>query len=171
MGWPEDPANIPTPRELFRRLDAGLISREDFQAAMAVHARELIAEMEEVHRSPLQAYLDEISNRAAAIRLTVRHGEAKVREALSALASVEDFVMARFLWNAEHLHIPLHCFLRNRREPLLKIVKLESSAQWLAVEVEYGKAAAALVTREAFSFRRNRRGELQFETRKVIRLS
>jgi hypothetical protein len=103
--------------------------------------------------------------------MTIRHGEAKVREALSALASVEDFVMARFLWNAEHLHIPLHCFLRNRREPLLKIVKLECSAQWLAVEVEYGKSATALTTREAFSFRRNRRGELQLETRKVIRLS
>jgi hypothetical protein len=171
MGWSEDPANIPTPRELFRRLDAGLLSREDFQSAMAVHARELIAEMEDVHRSPLQAYLDEISNRAAAVGLTLRHGEAKVREALSALASIEDFVMARFLWNAEHLHIPLHCLLRNRREPLLKIFKLESSAQWLAVEVEYGKAAAALTTREAFSFRRNRRGELQLETRKVIRRS
>jgi hypothetical protein len=36
---------VPSPQKLFRLLDAGQISREEFQRLMAVHARELIEEM------------------------------------------------------------------------------------------------------------------------------
>ena len=169
--WPDDPNLVPTPRELFRRLDAGLLSRKEFQEAMAVHARELIREIEEVKRSPLQAYLDEIANRASAMRLSLRHGEKVVRQALVGLSMVDDFPPARLLWNADHLHVPLHCFFRSRREPVFRVVRLEVGPQWLAVTVEHGAAEAALTVREELRFRRNRRGDLQLEQRQRVRLS
>jgi hypothetical protein len=152
-------------------LDAGQLTREEFQAAMKVHVRDLIREIEEVRRSPMQAYLDEIANRASAIKLTMKHGQKLVREALSALSMVEEFELARLLWNAHHLHVPLHCFLRSRREPVLRLMRLEAGPQWLTVEVEHGGAQSALTRREAFYFRRNRRGELQLESRKAVKHS
>ena len=165
-----DPNSVPTPRELFRRWEAGLMTREAFQAAMAVHARELIDEMVEAKLNPVQACIEEVSNRAAAFKLTVRHGEKLIRELLVALSLEHDFLPARFLWNANHHHIPLHCFFRSRREPVFRIIRMSSTPLWLTAEVEYGRAEKPLATREEFLYRRNRRGELQLERRRPIQL-
>jgi exonuclease VII small subunit len=156
---------VPTPRELFRQLDAGLISREEFQNAMRVHAEELIEEMEDAKLNPLLAMWEDVRNRATALKLSLQHGEARVREVLSALSMLDDFPPARFLWNATHPHVPLHCFFRSRREPTFRIVRLQSASQAISVEVEYGSADRPLATRELISFRRNRRGEMNLERR------
>jgi hypothetical protein len=50
---PTDP--VPTPQQLFRWLDNGRITPEEFRQSMAVHAREIIQEMEQAHTNPLVA--------------------------------------------------------------------------------------------------------------------
>ena len=59
----------PTPRQLFRLLDGGEITREQFRAAMALHAESLIEEMVEVHENPVAAWLETLRNRRAAAKL------------------------------------------------------------------------------------------------------
>lgn len=168
---PLDDANaVPTPRELFRRLDAGLISREAFQAAMAVHARELIQEIEEDHLNPVLAYLENLKARAVAMKLSIQYGEKLIREVLHALAMQEQFPPARFLWNASHTHVPLHCFFRIGREPVFRIIRLNHTAQSALVEVEHGAKDRAVAWREEFTMRRNRRGELLVEQRRRVML-
>ncbi|MBL9114050.1 MAG: hypothetical protein JNJ83_03515 [Verrucomicrobiaceae bacterium] len=168
---PPSPDSVPTPRELFRQFDAGLISRDEFQRAMKVHARELIEEMEDARLHPLEAMWEDVRNRAHAFKLSLKHGEQRLREVLAALSLLEEFPPARFLWNAAHLHVPLHCFFRGRREPAFRIVRMESASQALSVEVEYGKTDKPLATREMIRFRRNRRGKLQLESRTRLALS
>lgn len=162
--------DVPTPRELFRRLDAGLISREEFQAAMAVHARELIQEIEEDHLNPVMAYLENLKARAVAMKLSIQYGEKLIREVLFALSMQETFPPARFLWNASHMHVPLHCFFRIGREPVFRIIRLNYTAQSALVEVEHGSADRAMARREEFTLRRNRRGELLVEQRRAVML-
>ena len=57
---------VPTPQQLFRWLDSGQISREEFRTAMAVHTGELIQEMEQAHANPLVAKFNELMNRREA---------------------------------------------------------------------------------------------------------
>ncbi|MBL9131373.1 MAG: hypothetical protein JNG86_09250, partial [Verrucomicrobiaceae bacterium] len=106
------PEPVPTPLQLFRLWDAGRITREDFQRQMAVHARELIEEMEHAHANPLIARFYQLLNRREAATWARKHGEALVREILCALAEEHHFPPARWLWNAAHPHIPLDCFFR-----------------------------------------------------------
>lgn len=165
-----DASKVPTPRELFRRWDEGTISREEFQKAMAVHAQELIHEIEEDKRNPVLAYLETVKARALAMKLSILHGEKLLREVLFALSMVEDFQPARFLWNAPHAHVPLHCFFRIGREPVFRIIRLNATAQSALVEVEYGSTQRAVAIREEFTLRRNRRSELMVETRRRVML-
>ncbi len=149
--------NVPTPRKLFQQYETGQISQADFQAAMAVHARELIEEMEEAHRNPFAAYLDQIYNRFAAFSLSSRHGERLIREILSALADLPDFPPARWLWNAQHLHVPLHCFFRSHNEPVFRILDLKVQPQLVTLTVEYGKGT---FQRQDIRLRRLRNGQM-----------
>ena len=71
---------VPTPPELFRLFESGELSREDLQAAMALHARRLIKEMVQARRNPVGAYLEQLRNRTAAARLARKHGADLVRE-------------------------------------------------------------------------------------------
>ena len=65
-----------SPNKLFIEFESGRMSRQDFHAAMAVHARELIIEMEEARRNPMAAFSEFIRNRRAAGKLARHHGEA-----------------------------------------------------------------------------------------------
>jgi hypothetical protein len=163
-----DASNVPTPRELFRRWDAGELSREEFHAAMSVHARELIHEIEEDKRNPVLAYLEALKARAVAMKLSLQHGEKLLREVLLALSLVDDFLPARFLWNAGHAHVPLHCFFRISREPVFRIIRLNATHQSALVEVEHGSAQRAVAVREEFTMRRNRKSELLVEARRRV---
>lgn len=156
---------MPTPRKLFRQFETGQISRAEFQAAMKEHQQELIEEMEEVHRNPVAAFIDEMFNRAAAFSLVRRHGERTIREVLDALAELDDFPPASQLWNALHFHVPLHCFFRTRASPVFRILKLEVQAQMTTLTVEYSTAKSAAQTLE-LRLRRLRNGQLIEEWRR-----
>lgn len=155
----------PTPRQLFRLLDSGAISRAEFREAMAHHARSLIEEMEEVRRHPLAAWVDGLLNRRAAARLARRHGEALVRELLVALSDVPGFPLANWLWNADQPTVPLHCFVRSRSEPVFRVLKIVSAPFVLTMTLEHGSARRGGATREQFTFGRDRFGRLAVQAR------
>lgn len=150
-----------TPPQLFEDFEAGLISREQLHAAMDFHAKGLIEEAVEAHENPLAAWWEGVLARKVASRLAARHGEKRVRQVLSALARIPDFFPAQWLWNAEHPDVPLFCFLRLRKEPIFRIVKIESQAGIVHVTVEYGSSAKGEATRESFVLRHCRTGGLE----------
>ncbi len=132
------------------------MEREEMQALMAVHARELIQEMEEDYQNPAAAWIETLLARRAASRLVKRHGAALLREVLSALAEIPDFPPAGYLWNASHPDVPVHCFFRIRREPIFRILSLEmGSAGGVQLLVEHGAAAKGKTTRRNIVLARN----------------
>ncbi|MBE7497631.1 MAG: hypothetical protein HS117_22010 [Verrucomicrobiaceae bacterium] len=160
--------SIPTPLELFRLLDCGGISRAEFQQLMAVHAREIIQEMEHAHANPLMARLYQLLNRREAAKWARKHGEALIREILCALAEEPGFPPARWLWNAAHAHIPLDCFFRTRGTPLFRFVKLDAVPQAVTLVIEHGGTDTMLPLQEQFYLRRNRAARLCVERRVVM---
>lgn len=152
---------LPTPQELFARFERGEIERDELQALMALHARELIAEMEDDHRNPAAALLESLLARRAMGRLVRRHGGRFMREILVALSEVADFAPSRYLWNAAHPDVPLHCFLRMRREPVLRIASLDRGPGETRVVIEHGAAGRGAATRSRFVLRRDASWQLR----------
>ena len=152
------PTSSPTPRQIFRMYDRGEITREQFRAMLDVHARALIEEMEEVHQNWLAAWMETLSNRRVASRLARDHGEPLLRELFVALSDVPDFPLASWLWNADRPHLPLHCFLRSRREPVFRVQRVTTEPFRTTLTIEYGSAKKNEATREKFSFERDRFG-------------
>jgi hypothetical protein len=163
---PLDP--VPTPQQLFRWLDSGHITREEFRTAMAVHTGELIQEMEQAHANPLVAKFNELMNRREAWKWSRRHGEMVMREILCALMDEERFTPARWLWNAAHPHVPLHCFFRTRGTPLLRFLEMNVHPQHVTVLIEHGGSETLPPTQERFHLRRNRQQSLQVERRELV---
>lgn len=158
----------PTPRRLFRMLDSREITPEEFREAMAHHVKGLIAEMEEVHQNPVAAWVETLRNRRAASRLAGEHGEFLVREVLVALSDVPDFPLANWLWDADQPTVPLHCFLRSRREPVFRVLKISSAPFILSVTVEHGGIRRGESVRERFGFGRDRFGRLALHERTAL---
>ncbi|MCB1210263.1 MAG: hypothetical protein KDK97_13095 [Verrucomicrobiales bacterium] len=150
----------PNPRQLFRQFDAGLIDRDQLRESMNEHARFLIDEMVENRKTPDASYFESIFNRHHANRLESAHGEPLVREVLLALSELPDFPLAWWLWDADHLHIPLHCFFRTRKEPVFRISKISRAPSLVIVNVEYGLRKPNEITREKITFSRNKMGQL-----------
>lgn len=157
-----------SPRQLFHQLDTGLITRDQFREAMAVHAREVIEEMEEDHLNPAVAMLEQLICRRAVSKLLKRHEETLIREVLLALSELNDFPPGRWLWNAGHPHMPLHAFFRSKREPVFRIVELEAAPQIVTVVVEYGIKGQTNTVKEEIRLRRDRRTQLGLERRRVM---
>jgi hypothetical protein len=145
---------IPTPSEIFSRYERGEIEREEMQALMALNARELIAEMEEDHLNPAAALVEYLLCRRAAARLVRNHGGRLLREILYALSLVPDFPPARFLWNASHPDVPLHCFFRMRKEPVFRLNSIRGKDGTVEVEVAYGSAEKGKATKRIFTLKR-----------------
>ncbi|MFL2480451.1 MAG: hypothetical protein ACJ0K4_12950 [Verrucomicrobiales bacterium] len=160
--------SILPPNVLFREFESGRMSREDFHSAMSFHAEELIEEMEEQRRNPLEAFVESIRNRRFAHSLARKHGEAAVREIFTALADVAGFPPARLLWNAGHRHVPLYCFLRLGCEPLFRVRSLEVKKRSARIDLEYQFDGARRLTREMFSFKRGWHGNLYLEDRIIF---
>lgn len=160
--------SVPTPLQLFRLLENGGITREEFQRLMAVHARELIQEMEHAHKNPLVARIFQVFNRREAARWARKHGETLIREILCALAEEERFPPARWLWNAAHAHIALDCFFRTRGTPVFRFLKVDAVPQAVTVVVEHGGTETLGPQREQFFLRRNRTGRLLVERRMLV---
>lgn len=145
------------------------MSLPEFREAMRQHAQEIIEEMEEDHLNPVAAFVEQMQCRRMASRLLRQHEEALVREVLQALSEVEGFPPARWLWNAAHPHMPLHAFFRHKREPVFRITALEAMPQVVSLTVEHGLAEKNAAQREEMRFRRDRRGRLGLEYRRVVR--
>jgi hypothetical protein len=154
---------IPTPKQLFALFERGEIERDELQALMALHAKELIAEMEEDYQNPAAAWIESLLARRAAGRLVRKHGSRLMREVLIALAELEEFPPARRLWNAAHPDVPLHCFLRIRREPVFRIVSLERRNDAFELVTEHGEAGKGRATRSLFLLRRDAQWRLKAE--------
>jgi hypothetical protein len=155
---------IPSPREIFASFERGEIERSELQALMALHARELIQEMEEDYQNPASAWIESLLARRATGKLVRRHGARLLREVLIALADIPDFPPARYLWNAGHSDVPLHCFLRMRREPVFRILNLESKSGVITVLTEFGEAAKGRGSRRTFVLKRNEHWRLGAQT-------
>jgi hypothetical protein len=154
---------IPTPNQLFAQFERGEIEREELHALLAVHARELIREMEEDHQNPAAAWIEGLLARQAVRTLTRRHGKRLLREVLVALSEAPDFPPAQYLWNASHPDVPLHCFLRIRREPVFRIARLVTREQGVELIVEHGAAGRGRGTRQTFILRRDSQWRLKVE--------
>ncbi len=148
--------------------DAGEISREEFQAAMRIHAEALIEEMDEAWQNPLAAAFEEMKRRYAEAKLTRRHNEEDIREIFAALAELPDFPPALHLWNATHRHVPLRCFLRPGREPVFRVLKLEAGSYRVRIIIEYGAAAKRQATREEIDLVRTVNGALELKERRAL---
>jgi len=146
---------LPTPSEIFARFERGEIERDEVHALMALHARELIVEMEEDYQNPAAAFVENLRARRLAARLVRRHGGRLLREVLTALSEVPDFPPARRLWNAPHPDVPLHCFLRIAREPVFRILTIHAAGTDLQVTVEHGAAGRGKATPQLFTLRRD----------------
>jgi hypothetical protein len=146
---------IPTPREIFASYERGEIERMEMQALMALHARELIQEMEEDRLNPAAAWIEGLLARRAASRLVKLHGARLLREVLGALADLPEFPPVRHLWNSAHPDVPLHCFFRIRREPVFRILSIAARADGFQVMIEHGEAARGKATRQGFILKRD----------------
>jgi hypothetical protein len=127
---------LQTPRQLAARFERGEIDRSEFQSLMAIHARELIAEIEEDHQNPLAAWIESRLAKAAVKKLMRKHSEFRIREILTALSEAPGFPLAKHIWNAPHPDVPLHCFFRIRREPVFQILSIREEADVTEIHVE-----------------------------------
>ena len=155
---------IPTPSQIFASFERGEIERDEMHVLMALHARELIREMEDDYQNPAAAWIEGLLARRAAGRLQRRHGARLLREVLGALAEVPDFPAVRHLWNAAHPDVPLHCFLRMRREPVFRILSIDSKPGEITVIIEHGEAAKGKGTRRTFILKRDAHWKLRAES-------
>ena len=162
------PEPVPTPQQLFRLWDSGRLSREEFQRLMAIHAKEIIEEMEQAHANPLVARFYQLMNRREAAKWARKHGEGLIREILCALGDEETFPPARWLWNAAHPHIPLDTFFRTRGTPVFRFLKLDAAPQAVTLVVEHGGTETLGPQREQFYMRRNRGTRLIVERRALL---
>ncbi|GHC54446.1 hypothetical protein AAFN60_02830 [Roseibacillus persicicus] len=144
----------PPPQKLFRQFEAGEITRAELQATCALHQREMIAEIEEMRRNPVAAYVEDLLIKREAGKIRRQHGEGLPREIFAALAEVPDFPPAILLWNADHRDVPFHCFFRFRREPVFRLLAMRNNGLSVTAEVEYGSSDRKLATRETFTLHR-----------------
>ena len=149
-----------TPRQIFRLYDNGALSREQLREALNTHALELIDEMEDVHANPSASWLETMVNKHHAARLIRMHSEPIVREIMLALSELPGFAPGRWLWNADHADVPLHCFLRTRRGPLFRVMKITSAPFVLTALIEHSDSRKDHLQREHFTLERDRFGVL-----------
>ncbi|MEN8695631.1 MAG: hypothetical protein ACN4GG_09135 [Akkermansiaceae bacterium] len=161
-------APFPTPRELVRQWEAGEIKREKLHELMAQHQAAIIAEAEEERLNPFAGYLDRMLNQRMAKKLIKAHGEANIRELCLALSELPDFLPAAFLWNVNHWDLPLHCFIRHKREPVFLIHEAFVRSGRGMLLIEHGSVQKAQRTRERIHFERHWRGEMKVTKREDI---
>lgn len=154
---------IPTPKQLFAMFERGEIERDELHALMATHARDLIVEMEEDRLNPAAAWIENLLARQAMGRLARKHGARLLREILVALSDMPDFPPVRHLWNANHPDVPLHCFLRMRREPVFRILQLNRRDEVIELKVEHGDPKRGAGTKATFILRRDARWRLRVD--------
>jgi len=163
----DDLSTMP-PDRLFDLFELERIDRETLQTLMAIHARRLIEEINEDHLNPAAAFIEHLRNVRATAKLVRRHGQKLIRDSLAALAQAERFPPSMLLWNASHPDVPLHCFIRMKREPLFRILRFQSQGAKVRIQVEHGRTSSpgGLVI-ESFVLKRDRAWNLRIESREL----
>jgi hypothetical protein len=153
-------ARLPTPPEIFRLFEEGKLTREQLHAAMNQHAYSIMEEIVEARRNPVLSFYEYALSRRAAARLEREYGEGTVRSVLVALSELPGFALRNYLWNAGHRDVPLHCFLRQRTEPVFRLLEIKLKPWRVMVTVEYGSARKGEALREVIALQRDRFGRL-----------
>lgn len=161
-------APFPNPRDLIRQWENGEIERETLHLLMAEHQAAIIQEAEEERLNPIAAYLDRMMNKRMAKKLINLHGEANLRELISALSEMPNFLPAAFLWNINHWDLPLHCFIRNKREPVFRIKEVFVKSSRAMMLIEHGSVKKGKTQREKIHFERHWRGEMKVSRRGAL---
>ena len=127
-----------SPHRILGLYRAGKITRAQWLEAMRLHFLLALREIEEDRNEPKQAKLETWRCKNAARRLLRNHSEAELREIFMALCELDDFPPATYLWNADQLDVPLHCLLREKREPVLRFPEIQIQRLTASVVIEYG---------------------------------
>lgn len=160
-----DSQQLTSPNRLFALYDAGEITRDQWREGMRQHFLLALREIEEERSDPKLALMERWRCRSTAKRLLKDHTEAELREVFMALAEIDDFPPATYLWNADQLETPLYCFMREKREPVLRFIKLRISRMTASVTIEYGGLNANERVQERITMRRDWRGVMVLESR------
>ena len=154
-----------SPPRLFKLYKAGNITRAQWLAGMKLHFLLALKEIQEDSSEPKRDKLETWRCKNAARRLLQEHTQAELREIFMILAELDDFPPSSYLWNADQLDVPLHCLLREKREPVLKFSKVQIQRLTAEIVIEYGaiKKKARIV--EKISLRRDWRGTFVVESR------
>jgi hypothetical protein len=153
------------PNRLLAWYRSGKITRVQWLEGMRQQFLLALLEIEEDRSDPHRAMLETWRCKTAARRLLKNSSEAELREVFVALSEIDDFAPATYLWNADQRDIPLHCFLREKREPVLRFRKMDISRLRAKLIIEYGGRKASQRVRETIVLRRDWRGSLMVESR------
>lgn len=154
-----------SPNRLFALYDAKEITREQWIEGMRQHFLLSFVEIEEDRSNPKMALLERWRCHAAAKHLLKHHTEAELREVFVALSFIDDFPPATFLWNADQLESAMYCFLREKREPVLRFLDVQISRLTAQVTIEYGNLKKNERVQERIGMRRNWLGVMVVESR------
>jgi len=160
-------ALLPTPSKLFDWYEKGELTRKQWLAAMSLHFDDVIHEIQEDARNPILAKLETVLATRASKKLLHNTTETELREVLLALAELDDFPPANLLWNADQWDIPLHCFIRQRREPIFRINNLNITRNHAKITLQHGSSNKKQTTHETIRLQRNYLGQLILETRET----
>lgn len=156
------------PNRLLAYYRAGHITRAQWLAGMQLQFEAALREIEENRQDPERALLETWRCKAAAKRLLKESTQAELRELMVSLSEIDDFPPASYLWNADQRDIPLHCFLREKREPVLRFRQVSITRTSAKLEIEYGSRKMKERVRESIRLRRDWRGSLVVESREPL---
>ena len=163
MGRP----SIISPNRLLAWYRAGSITRDQWLEGMRHQFLLALTEIEEDRSDPTRALLETWRCKNAARRLEKNHTRAELREVFMSLSELDDFPPSNYLWNADQLDIPLHCFLREKRAPVLRFLKMSIRRLTAELTIEYGGIKSKDRIRETIHLRRDWRGTLVVESREI----
>ena len=126
-----------------------------------------LSEIEQDMADPSGTRLEIMRCKLACRRLKRNHHEAEIREVFVTLSELEDFPPANFLWNADQLDIPLYCFLREKRVPVIRFPKIQIHRTSAKLTIEYGGIKSKYRIRETIQLRRDWRGTMIVESREA----
>jgi len=154
-----------SPTRLFALYDAGEITREQWLEGMRQHFLLCFEEIEEDFSNPKMALLERWRCRDAAKHLLKFHTEAELREVFMALSLLDNFPPATYLWNADQLETPMYCFLREKRQPVLRFIEVQITRMTAHLTIEYGNLKRKERLQERIVMRRNWLGIMVIESR------
>jgi len=127
-----------TPQRLLAEYEKGSITLIQWREGIREHCEMALKEAEEELEEPKLALLELWRTKTAVKKLRKDNKDVAIREVLFALSGLEGFLPAVYFWNADHTSTPLHCFLRERRSPIIRFLKLKISQLSADIEIEYG---------------------------------